>query len=275
LKRLPQLLIWFLLVCASTIVIYGLDRYRIPTGNPIGRDPEDIQAGKSRFESACAICHGVKGEGGRGSKLADSSYIREMTNQEILDVIRNGVTGTEMMAFAFSDRENRQLVAYIRSLNVSAWQQDVAGDVAAGQRLFFGDAGCSTCHMIAGRGGVLGPDLSNLGAERSVERISESLRHPGAHIDPRYRNVNLVMLDGRIVQGLAKNDSTYSIQAMDLNGKFQFFLKSELQKVIYAKESPMPVVDLSGKDFQNLLAFLSRQTPEGISRSQAGANRGE
>ncbi len=44
-----------------------------------------------------------------------------------------------------------------------AAQQSPEGDVAAGEALFFGRAGCASCHEINARGGVTGPDLSNAG----------------------------------------------------------------------------------------------------------------
>src|SRR5919107_1632323 len=37
------------------------------------------------------------------------------------------------------------------------------GDATAGEALFFGRAGCASCHEVNGRGGVVGPDLSNAG----------------------------------------------------------------------------------------------------------------
>jgi mono/diheme cytochrome c family protein len=43
-----------------------------------------------------------------------------------------------------------------------ATQQPVPNSsaVSAGEALFFGKAGCGTCHEVNGRGGVMGPDLS-------------------------------------------------------------------------------------------------------------------
>src|ERR1022692_3686351 len=97
--RIQSTLICLLLWCVAAATSYGQGKSKQLTQNPLGGDPAAFKAGKLRFESACSICHGVKGEGGRGSKLADSDYIREMTDQDIFDIIRNGIRGTEMMAF--------------------------------------------------------------------------------------------------------------------------------------------------------------------------------
>jgi putative heme-binding domain-containing protein len=187
-----------------------------------------------------------------------------MADRKILDVIRHGVPGTEMMGFPIPEPQLKQLVAFIRSLNFTASQQDVAGDVVAGRSLFFGKADCVRCHMIAGRGGWLGPDLSSIGANLSLAKIVESVRQPNAYIEPGYRRITVVTKAGRRIDGIAKNDSNYSIQILDVRGNFQLLRKQELQKIIYYKDSLMPVPVLSEKEFQDLLAFLSRQARGGV-----------
>ena len=273
--RICAALIWLSFPCVVALAIGGHHKRVSSTENPPGRQPEVIQAGKLLYENNCSFCHGVKGEGGRGSKLAQSEYVRAMSDRAIFDVIWNGISGTEMMAFPLGDQEIWALVAYIRSLNLAAFQQDVPGDVAAGQALFFKQSKCSSCHMIGGRGGLIGPDLSNIGVERSVDSISESIRDPSNRIELRWRQVQVMTLDGRAFEGLVKNDSTYSIQILDVKGSFRLFLKSELKKIVYRKQSLMPVPDLAEKDFQDLLAFLSRQAPRGISEEQSTSKHGE
>lgn len=242
--------------------------------NSTGNQKSAAQAGKSMFENICSACHGVKGQGARGSKLADSEYIRQMSSREIFDVIRNGVRGTEMIAFPLEEKELWALVAFVRSLNAVAAEQEVRGNYAAGQSLFFGKAGCSSCHMIAGRGGLLGPDLSNIGQQRSVEKISTAVLQPNAEIEPKYRRVLVVTHDGRKIEGLVKNESTYSIQLLDLQANFHFISKNDLQTIVSYKESLMPVSDLSEQDFGDLLAFLCSQTSEKSAEPQAQTNDG-
>jgi mono/diheme cytochrome c family protein len=75
----------------------------------------------------------------------------------------NGGIGVGM-----SDEEIWQVVTYIRSVEkkVSAAE---TGDAAHGKELFYGTAACGTCHMVNGKGGRLGPDLSSVGSSRSIE----------------------------------------------------------------------------------------------------------
>jgi cytochrome c oxidase cbb3-type subunit 3 len=180
-------------------------------------------------------------------------------------VIRNGVPGTEMMGFPMTEPQLQELVAFIRSLNLAAFQQDVPGDAVTGRSLFYGKAGCSKCHMIGGRGGWLGPDLSSVGATLPLGKIVESIRQPSAYIERGYRRIVVITRDGRRFEGVAKNDSNYSIQVLDTRGNFQLFLKEELQQIIYYRDSLMPIPVLSERELQDLLAFLSRQARGGVS----------
>ena len=81
-----------------------------------------------------------------------------------------------MPPFALPDDQVWELAAFVRSLNAPASAVPVEGDAAAGEAIFFGKQGCSGCHAIMGRGGHLGPDLSNIGAAPQARRDSRSDR---------------------------------------------------------------------------------------------------
>ncbi len=249
-----------LVTCATALQLDAQNNLQIPLSQGVS----PIKAGESTYDANCSACHGANGKGGRAPRLADSDDIREMKDQEIFAVIQDGIPGTEMTGFPLSKTQISELTAFIRNLNASAYQQNVSGDFAAGEHLFYGAAGCSSCHIIAGKGGLIGPDLSNIGAERSVAQLTEAIRNPGA--TPRYRHVRALTHSGQIVDGVMKNDSTYSIQILDLRGIYHLLLKSDLQEIVYYKESLMPPSTLPEKDFQKLLAYLSRQVV------QMGAN---
>jgi cytochrome c oxidase cbb3-type subunit III len=219
------------------------------------------------------MCHGVGGEGGRGPKLANSARILQMNDEQVFKTIRSGISGTGMLAFPVTQRQGWELVAFIRSLNTLLIDQDLKGNPASGQALFFGRAGCSSCHMIMGRGGLQGPDLSGIAAQRSAAQIAESIRQPSAFVEPGYRGVRLNTVDGRMIEGLIKNDSTYSIQVLDLQGNLQFFSKDELRTITYNEDSLMPASTISDEELQDLLVFLSRQAPEGVSEQSAKTNQ--
>ena len=228
--------------------------------NPLAKDKAAIAAGREQYQAACGNCHGTTGKGGRGPRLAGIARVRNMPDKTMFGTIKEGVKGTPMPPFSLPDIQIWQLVSFIRNLNATAIDQDVPGDSAAGETLFFGSAKCSGCHMIWGRGGLLGPDLSNLASSQSAEAIQESLKAPSALIEPGYAGASVVTLDGRRISGILKNESNYSIQILDTEGNFHLFLKRELKELARRKRSLMPAPALSEQELQDLLAFLSRQS---------------
>jgi len=230
--------------------------------NPFGKDNAAAEAGRAQFNSGCAVCHGPTGQGGRGSRLADIERVQKMADARMFEVIREGVAGTQMPPSSLSDNQIWHMVSFIRSLNLSAVEQDVPGDSSAGETLFFAGGQCSGCHMIRGRGGLIGPDLSNVGARRSADKLRKSIETPDAFVEPGYAKVEVVTHAGERISGVTKNNSNYSIQVLDAQEKFHFLLKKDLKSITHYKRSLMPTPSLSEADRQNLLAYLSRQSLE-------------
>jgi cytochrome c oxidase cbb3-type subunit 3 len=228
--------------------------------NPLGLGKAAVKAGRELFQSGCAGCHGSNGQGGRGPKLAESARLLDKNDKKLFDIIKLGVPGTVMPPSAFDDTRIWQLVSFIRSLNASAADQNVPGNVAAGENLFFSAKKCSQCHMIRGRGGLIGPDLSNIGGTWTVEKISEAIKEPSLVIEPGFSAVTVVTKAGQRISGIAKNNSNFSIQILDAKGKFHLLLKKDLVEIVFHRDSLMPKTDLSESELQDLLAFLSRQT---------------
>lgn len=250
-----------LLILLLTLSVSAEDTERT-IANPFRKDKAAIEAGRLQFNSGCAVCHGPTGQGGRGSRLAEVYRVQRMPDAKIFGIIREGVTGTEMPPSALPDEKLWQIVSFIRSLNASAIDEDVPGDAAAGKSLFLANGRCSACHMIRGRGGVVGPDLSDVGARRSQDKLRQSIQDPDAFIEAGYAKVTAVTIAGQRVYGAAKNNSSYSIQIQDAQGKFYSLLKKNLRTLTHHAGSLMPKLSFWETEMQNLLAFLSRQSLE-------------
>ncbi|MBM3804598.1 MAG: c-type cytochrome [Acidimicrobiia bacterium] len=251
--------------CAVLLVVSAGAQDKAPEkkiANPLGQSKAAVEAGQAQYSSGCAVCHGPTGQGGRGSRLADVERVRKIDDGRMFDIIKEGVAGTQMPPSSLSDTQIWQLISFIRSLNASAMEQPVAGDAATGEALFFASGQCSRCHMIRGRGGLLGPDLSNVGARRSADRIRKSIEAPNALIEPGYARVEAVTRDGQRISGAAKNHSNYRIQILDAEGNLHLLLKNDLRSLTHHTASLMPQPSLSDVEKQNLLAFLSRQSLE-------------
>ena len=132
-----------------------------------------------------------------------------------------------MPANGFDDSEIWTIVAYLRSLAPA--KRAAVGDRVKGEEIFWGDGACGTCHMVRGRGGRLGPDLSRVGAARSAGYLEESVRDPSKQlsdgmVDPNnhygyplvFDTVTVVTKTGETVRGIAKNEDTFSVQMSGL-----------------------------------------------------------
>jgi putative heme-binding domain-containing protein len=116
--------------------------------------------------------------------------------------------------------------------------------------------------MIRGRGGILGPELSNAGAQRTLGFLRESLTKPKPHPPRGYQPLRLVTAEGEAVTGIVKNEDSFSLQLLDAGQRLRMFARDELREVHYEKQSLMPAdydKRLAAAELDDLLAFLSRQ----------------
>ena len=246
--------------------------------NPVAGNPRAIQEGASLFRANCSPCHGLNAHGGgRGPDLTAGRWVHGSTDEDLFRTVTRGVPGTEMPANAFDDSEVWAILAYVRSL-APAKSDAVSGDPARGKKIFWETAGCSTCHMVQGRGGVLGPDLSRVGEARSAHYLIDSIRQPSKELstgmlDPNnhyglplvYDTVTVVTIDGQKIVGVAKNEDTFSLQLIDTNQHLQSFLKKNLREVTHERKSLMPAYSegmLKPTELQDLVAYLGGLRPE-------------
>jgi cytochrome c oxidase cbb3-type subunit 3 len=246
--------------------------------NPVAGNPHAIQEGASLFRANGSPCHGSNARGGgRGPDLTAGRWVHGSTDADLFRTVTRGVPGTEMPANAFEDSEVWAILAYVRSL-APAKGEAVAGDPAKGKTIFWETAGCSTCHMVQGRGGVLGPDLSRVGEARSAVYLIDSIRQPSKELsagmlDPNnhyglplvYDTVTVVTADGHKIVGVAKNEDTFSLQLIDTNQQLQLLLKKNLREVTHERKSLMPAYSedkLKPAELQDLVAYLEGLRPE-------------
>ena len=220
----------------------------------------DVQRGQKLFSVHCALCHGTKGEGGRGPSLARPKLTHAPNDAALVKVIEDGIRGTEMPgAGAMSEREMRLTAAYVRSLGKVA-QKPVPGDVSQGSSIFTGKGNCTGCHSIHGEGGVAGPDLSTIGDARSAVYLRESIVDPGAAVPEGYLLVTVTPKSGEKMTGMRMNEDSFSIQIADGKGRAFSFWKADLEKVERQKgKSPMPSYkgQLTDGELTDLVAYLA------------------
>jgi cytochrome c oxidase cbb3-type subunit III len=245
--------------------------------NPFAGDPKAAKAGEYEFRINCALCHGLGARGGgRGPDLTRAQKKHVHSDAEMFQVISNGIPGTAMPAngtngqgVGMTDEEIWQIITYIRSVEVKAPAKPL-GNAAHGKELFYGDANCSLCHMVEGKGGRLGPELTSVGGSRTRESIIDSVRHPSRRLawglteatkefPQEYETITVVTADGKEIKGVALNEDSFSVQMMDTNEQIYLLEKDKLRSFQKSRESMMPTYNpdiLSDKDLEDIVAYL-------------------
>jgi len=232
--------------------------YVIPKNNP-NTSPADLKNGQQLFMSQCARCHGPKGEGGRGAVLAQPHLRHAPDAKSLFLVIRDGIKGTEMPAgYAVDTLETWQLAAYVRSLGQTA-AEAVPGDAKRGRELYQSKAQCSQCHIVAGDGGSLGPELTEIGTRRSAAHLRAAILDPQSTLPEGFLVVRVVKKDGQAFTGTRLNEDTFSIQIRDMSGSLHSFFKTDLKEFERKTgQTPMPSFRsaLSAAELDDLVAYL-------------------
>src|SRR5579872_5328790 len=240
---------------------------------------QPIDAGRRQFAARCASCHGTDGAGGEfGPSILDIRRSGPAANRSIRNIITEGVPESGMPPFSLPQEELDPLVAFVEGLRAPAAAHPAEGDVQAGENFFFGKGNCVTCHMVTGRGGVLGPDLSNLGREARLIQIEASLKDSNALPVPGYKLVSVRLRSGQTIRGLVKNESNYDLQLLGMDGTLRFLSRDEIAQETAEPKPLMPPVNATDQEKRDLLAYLSRlstdKSPDAVLTGR-GAPRGE
>ncbi|MGB7845279.1 MAG: c-type cytochrome [Candidatus Acidiferrum sp.] len=246
--------------------------------NPFAGDAKAAKAGESQFRANCAFCHGLGARGGgRGPDLTRAQKRHGKTDADLFRTINEGIPGTAMpqngttgQGVGMTAEEIWQVITYIRSVEKKSGTFP-SGDSAHGDKVFHGSGGCFACHMVNGKGGRLGPELTNIAMARSTESLVDSVRNPSSHLatglientkefPQEYETVTVVTHGGETFTGVALNEDSFSLQMMDTQQQIHLLEKDKLKSFKKTRESLMPAYDektLPDQDLRDLLAYLS------------------
>lgn len=230
------------------------------------------QVGQQLFSSNCSGCHGLDGHGGEhGPNIASTAEVQRLSDHDILAVVRDGIPAAGMPAFRFrfDAAQLNAVVSYVRVLQGKYPAVSVPGNPEKGRSLFFGKARCSECHMIAGKGGFIGSDLTGYGNQHSPDVVRSAIVEPNNNLDPRHRTVTAVTRQDQKFTGRALNEDNFSLQLQTLDGTFHFFEKSTLARLEREPRSIMPSSYgslLSPSDLDDLVSYLIKSGAPRASR---------
>lgn len=230
----------------------------------------DLGKGKQLFLGMCSRCHGIEGGGGEGPNLNRPALTRAATDEALAAIIRDGIPDRGMpRTRRLTSSELHALVSYVRSLSATGAVAN-AGNPEKGQAIYK-RSGCAACHVIAGEGGTLGPELTSIGSRRAPDYLRQAIVDPGAVL-PRgttlvpgrgfneFLPVRIVTGDGREVSGLRINEDSFTIQVRDAGNQLYSFRKAdvrELDKQFGKSLMPEYKGRVSDPELGDLVAYLS------------------
>jgi len=133
-----------------------------------------------------------------------------------------------------------------------------AGDASRGRALMELN-GCFDCHRIRDRGSRLGPDLSDIGSRRTLDRLRQALVAPDEEVTPENRFVRLVTKDGATITGRLLNQDPFSVQLITPTEELKTYMRAALREYAIVDKGLMPSVQgkLTGQQIADLVAYLA------------------
>lgn len=218
----------------------------------------DVVYGSRLYAAQCATCHGADGAGVGTVSLRSGQFRRVTTDQDIQRLITTGIPDAGMPPFRFDRAELAGLVAFIRNMNTFDSASVKVGDAARGQAIVAGRGACLTCHAVNDHGSAVGPDLSDIGANRAPSSLERHLVDPTGSMMPINRPVRAVTRGGKVYNGRRLNEDTYSVQLVDEQERLVSLQKSDLREYQILTKSPMPSYadKLTSEELADVVAYL-------------------
>lgn len=141
---------------------------------------EQVAKGQELF-ATCAGCHGTEGEGkvGVAPRLNSDSYLAVVDNQFLVDTIKDGRTGTNMIAWGpmLGDDGVDAVVAYIRNWQTKDGETledaPLTGSIEDGGQLFKDI--CARCHGRSGAGYSEAGSGTGIGRKAFLDQANDAL----------------------------------------------------------------------------------------------------
>jgi len=236
-NRTPHWLWALLFAAVAALLAISTPAYSQSTLQNTNLQNANLDNGQQYFQTLCARCHGMLGEGGEGPSLKRAQLTHASDDEALQRIIKSGIPGTGMPGSRqLRVEDTRDVAAYVRSLGRLP-PEEMPGDPVTGEAIYWSQANCSSCHILSGDGVGIGPELTGVGLRRNAAYLRESLLEPAAdqpRLVDRFRGSLNAFLTVRIVsergvyEGMRINEDAFTVQMRDLAGNIYSFDKQDL-----------------------------------------------
>jgi putative heme-binding domain-containing protein len=121
---------------------------------------------------------------------------------------------------------------------------------------------CISCHNMRGEGGVIGPDLTQLGTRFSYKDMLEASIEPSKIISDQFTATIFYLKEGSSIVGrmISQDNDKYVISQNPFSPQItREILKKDVERTRVSDVSPMPpgmINQLNAEELKDLLAYL-------------------
>jgi putative membrane-bound dehydrogenase-like protein len=122
---------------------------------------------------------------------------------------------------------------------------------------------CGQCHKLHGDGAEVGPDIT-LNGRNNWEQLLQNVFDPSAVIGPGYQARVLLTADGRVLTGLAVEESDQRVVLKIQGGKLETVPRDQIEEYVVSGVSMMPEdleKQLTPQEIADLFAYLALDRP--------------
>jgi putative heme-binding domain-containing protein len=120
---------------------------------------------------------------------------------------------------------------------------------------------CAVCHVLQGRGRVVGPQLEGIG-NRGLERVIEDILDPNRNVDVAFHSRTYTLFSGKVISGLFRRVEGETVIVADNKGKELTIPKADIEEEAVSKLSVMPDnwgTIIPEPEFNDLVSYLLSQ----------------
>ncbi|MCZ6794398.1 MAG: plastocyanin/azurin family copper-binding protein [Planctomycetota bacterium] len=157
--------------------------------------------------------------------------------------------------------------AFVKAWSIDDFQGDLGAELRGrtaeiGQRLF-AEATCAQCHKVKGKGGAVGPELTDVFQRWKGDRkaVLREILDPSQRIDPKFAVRVVVTRQGRVISGIvtAENKNSVSLLENPEASEPAVIPRADIAEMVKTSTSMMPraLLDRFTKDeIFEMMAFL-------------------